>query len=445
MCNGYDDCEDSSDEANCTKISICPGFPDCDNSEYIPGRLDCHTHLPSSIPANFIMDGVDDCQNGLDECPTFLDTDVPVFSRKYLIGRAAITLWLWVMTLVGIVGNISVFVYTLRRLLQRGSLSSIARANLLFVLNLSVADFFTALYLLVIGSKNIEYAGTYCFKDLEWRTSNACNVLGSFAIFSTEASLFMLTLMTSQRLYTALDPLTRISVRLRLVVVGIVLAWCIAAVIGILPLFLPHVFVERYWIKSKFFNLPLVQLPAFDRFFRTLIYISEPANTTALKPGFDFRTFLDSHYPQFKILGDFGYYSENPFCVSHFYPTVGDNGWYYPTLTITINLIAFVYVAVAYGYIYKVSSRDIGNSEQDTSSVLILQKRITKLVLVNFFVWFPICTASYVQLGLKMEFSPYVFVFTAVILFPINSVLNPLLYSDAFERMIIKLRNLIKS
>ena len=387
------------------------------------------------------MDGKEDCENGSDECPAFLD-DAIASSRSQLSSNLIITISLWIMSLVGVIGNITVFVYTVGRLVRvrHGTHSSIKRANFILILNLNVADFFTSLYLLVIGSKNAAYSGIYCYKDLEWRTSNTCNFLGAFVVFSTEASLLMLILMTSQRLYTSIDSLKRTSIRLKLVFVGVVMMWCVSALIAALPLVLPHLFIERYWVQSKYFNLPLVELPVFNEFFRNLVLITEPSNTTALEPNFNFRSFLETNYPQFRIQADYGYFNENSFCIPHFYASFGDKGWYYPTLMVIINMIAFIYVIVAYIYIYKITTRDFGRNDQDLSSMRTLQKRITKLVLTNVAIWFPICIASYVQLGIHMEYPPIVFIVTAVYLFPLNSVLNPLLYSDVFEKAIQKLR-----
>ena len=400
--------------------------------------------LQLSVPLSHVMDGVDDCKDGSDECPPYLDLQL-YSSRFELISRLPITIWLWVMAMVGVTGNATVFIYTLLRLAHQQSLSPIAKINYILIVNLNVADFLMSVYLLFIGAKIAEYSGSYCHVDLAWRTSFACNFMGTFSMFSAEASLLILVLMTSCRLYTVYFPFDH-SPRVRYVVAGIITVWILSVLIAVIPFTLPDIFVERYWVESKYFNDALVRLPAFEAFFQKLVFITQPANTTALNPGFDIESFLINNYPQFIIMGKIDYYNENGVCIPHFYVPLEDNGSFYPTIVVTINMIAFIYVGIAYYKIFRISVASRRKTNQRThSTVRVLQKRIAKLVVVNFVIWFPICLASYIQLGIETEFSGALFVITAVVLFPLNSVINPLLYSDVFVKVYRKLRKLIKS
>jgi hypothetical protein len=60
-CDGYDDCEDGSDEAGCP----APEMFDCGDGEQVPASYKC--------------DGEADCQNGADEagCPTYAKITCP--------------------------------------------------------------------------------------------------------------------------------------------------------------------------------------------------------------------------------------------------------------------------------------------------------------------------------------------------------------------------------
>jgi len=64
---------------------------------------------------------------------------------------------------------------------------------------------------------------------------------------------------------------------------------------------------------------------------------------------------------------------------------------------------------------------------------IFLQKKIIRLVVTDFACWVPICVMAFIHFSGAAVLDGVYYVVTAVILLPINSVLNPLLYSDSFE------------
>uniref|UniRef100_H2Z2S3 G-protein coupled receptors family 1 profile domain-containing protein n=1 Tax=Ciona savignyi TaxID=51511 RepID=H2Z2S3_CIOSA len=96
---------------------------------------------------------------------------------------------------------------------------------------------------------------------------------------------------------------------------------------------------------------------------------------------------------------------------------------------ILIDLLLFVYLFVGYVVIYratmtsKLPKTDVRSREDRAMWI-----RIASLILTDFVCWVPICLMSLLSYG-GVALPDVVYAFTATILFPINSVFNPWLYS----------------
>jgi len=75
-----------------------------------------------------------------------------------------------------------------------------------------------------------------------------------------------------------------------------------------------------------------------------------------------------------------------------------------------------------------------------------MHKRIARLVITDFVCWIPLCIISFCSLA-GMPTPQWLYSFTIVILLPINSALNPLLYSDVIANLFkhIKIRFALSS
>ena len=63
-----------------------------------------------------------------------------------------------------------------------------------------------------------------------------------------------------------------------------------------------------------------------------------------------------------------------------------------------------------------------------------MQKRIARIIFTDFACWIPICVMAYIRLsGIFLE--PIVYQISAVLLLPINSALNPILYSSLEDKI----------
>ena len=73
-----------------------------------------------------------------------------------------------------------------------------------------------------------------------------------------------------------------------------------------------------------------------------------------------------------------------------------------------------------------------------------MQRKIYRLLATDFCCWIPISIMAFINFA-GVPLPEVAYVVSAIVLLPINSALNPILYSDAFDKFIDTIRNRIAS
>jgi len=100
-----------------------------------------------------------------------------------------------------------VIVWELNRFVkvQRSRIKTLSlQANSLLVINLSTSNLLMGVYLLMLGVSYERLRGSYCFKEVEWRSSGMCTTMGVFVVISMESSVLTTLILASVRLYAIL-------------------------------------------------------------------------------------------------------------------------------------------------------------------------------------------------------------------------------------------------
>jgi len=111
-------------------------------------------------------------------------------------------------------------------------------------------------YLLGVVCQGVSSSGRYCFIDKEWRSSKLCWILGTFAVKSSEASVFIMAYMSSFRLVSTYKPFLTRTMKFKWIVLVGVLYW----LLSLLCAFLPRIplrsgyFVSEVWFPNHFFK-----------------------------------------------------------------------------------------------------------------------------------------------------------------------------------------------
>ena len=423
----------------------------------------------------------------IDSCPVDFNSSINILCDHYLSPfsthnlQAFMRYFFWITAILVITGNAYVIISSVLKTscFKRAWPSVLLQCNHTVILNIAVADFMTGIYLITISILNVVKLRFHHQKVVEWVGSLGCSIVGSIALISSEASCFLMVTLTSFRLYHVYRPMSFMAASSRSWGVCIFISWFVAVFLGVIPIletkseyFLSYSTVKTssgiYALlsKSDIDNITC-SLARLDRsnysdheFEFELEYISKHFSRNAAQYQFDsclksYPTYQDfkDHRDEIKVWtslhfieppkGKLGFYSATDSCLPRFFAKHPYSGWEYSTAIITLNLSCFVFIAVSYILIYKrlTSKRPINAAVAVDLQIreAELQKRIARIVITDFACWVPICIMAYVAFsGLLRRVGLYEIV--AGFLLPINSALNPLLYSVDLSKLFNRLR-----
>nr|KAG5693992.1 hypothetical protein BaRGS_002290 [Batillaria attramentaria] len=238
-----------------------------------------------------------------------------------------------------------------------------------FVTHLSVSDFLMGLYLAMIGLADRHYLGTYLWEDSHWRHNPACKMAGFMSLLSNQVSAFIICLITLERFLVVRFPFSDYRFRKRSGHVACAVAWVVGHVTALVPL-LP---ATSHW---EFYS-------------QTGICIPLPVTR---------REFPGQSY-SFAII-------------------------------IVLNFTLFVVIAVGQLLIYwSIQTNEISSNDSTrTSKDHAIARRLITVVVSDFLCWFPIGALGLMAAnGVPIPGEANVLI--AVFVLPLNSALNPFLYT----------------
>ncbi|XP_076448549.1 G-protein coupled receptor GRL101-like [Babylonia areolata] len=237
------------------------------------------------------------------------------------------------------------------------------------VTHLCVSDGLMGVFMAVIGAADQMYMGNYVWRDTEWRRSPVCQLAGLIALLSSEVSTFLVCLVTLDRFLAIRFPFRKLR---------------FGPTSG-------HVVGAVAWV----FGLCLAGVP--------------------LLP-------VTSHW---KFYGQAGICVPLPITRVHF-----PGKSYAFGVMIVLNSVLFVLLVIGNVFIYRSIQQhkmDVAESS-GTSKDVTIARRLLTVVMSDFVCWFPICLLGLLAEG-DFPVSGEVNVAMAIIVLPINSALNPFLYT----------------
>ncbi|EDO34445.1 predicted protein, partial [Nematostella vectensis] len=276
---------------------------------------------------------------------------------------------IWVLGISAFFGNIFVVAY---RLVVRED----NRVQSLLLTNLAISDFMMGLYLLIIAFKDVQWQGEYFKYDLSWRVSGLCQFAGALSMISSEVSVLMLTIITLDRFICIVFPMRFGRLGLKKAFALCILVWTFGMLISIVPIL-----------------------------------------------GIEY--FYDEQL-------EIGFYGRSSVCLPLQLSSDRPAGWEYSvSFFIGLNFMAFMFILVAYIAIFwtvRKSSAAVGS--RNAKKEAALARKLMAIIMTDFCCWMPVIFIGILSLtGDFRDPQKLAYVWIAVFVLPVNSSINPILYT----------------
>ena len=432
VCNLVYDCEDGSDETQCTNHFQC-------NSS---GKL---------LPKSKICDGHIDCADLSDECNEQC-------SKKLLEGNFLKGLS-WLIGLLAIVANLAIIVKNLAAL-ERCK-TSVALINRVLIIMIAVGDFLIGFYLFVIATYDaIIFKQDYCKKQISWITSFECSVIGVLSTIGSQISLFSMTGLSIVRIYGIWNSMKipgEVSlmkvVKISAVILSLILVSATIAVVPIVESF------EDFFVNGVRFSDELkIFIGTPDK--ATVTGVIEAYHGRMKDATLRWKTLIEmvremfSHDFDYDDLtarvGKKDFYGNDGVCLFKYFVQNQDPQKLFVWSTLLLNFICFVLISISYlfiGILSRRSSKSLASSENSRQIAQRnnrMNQRIAIIIITDFLCWVPFVLICILHSLEVIDATPWYSIFSMIIL-PINSVINPLLYDDAVTNTLGTLARALKN
>ncbi|XP_071944604.1 G-protein coupled receptor GRL101-like [Antedon mediterranea] len=267
-----------------------------------------------------------------------------------------------------LIGNIIVIVS--RRVNKDNTVDSI------LISNLAVSDMLMAIYLIIIAGADLHYRGKYATFARKWKSSFLCSFAGAISTLSGECSVTTLMVMSIDRAINIVYPFSTKRLNRTKCRYYICIAWLV-------------------WISISF--LPLIN-----------------------------RRLIDIEY-----FGDY-YYGQQSVCLALPLTRSRWPGWEYATAVfIAFNSLGFIVIASSYLAIFFSVRRSASTAKrrQKREEQIRIAKKLAFIIFTDFCCWCPVIVMAIGSEMRLLDIDDDIYVWSATFILPINSAVNPYLYT----------------
>ena len=348
---------------------------------------------------------------------------------KQMLPSVMLRLTMWLVGLASVIFNIGVICSRLY-VGMKSTLQSV------LIMNLAVSDFLMGVDMLILSSADIYYGNFFPSFSASWIESSICKIAAVLSTLSSEASVILVTLIGFDRYLGVRYPLgghtglgktrTRICV---------FMCWLVSMMISLIPVITDKYIPEFYDVSEVCVGLPIVKRRVTvekDAFFPVKTFDIQPeyvfVRNNESASHFLFNSFSVGKYWRLEstsTVQDIYYHISviSGFRVANFLSI---------TVFIGFNMTCFMALAVFYIRVFQIAS---GSSKaiQSTAKTqeIRMALKMSVVVLTDFLCWVPLALLClFVQCG-AFTVGPIFYSWTVGLILPINSCLNPFLYTLA--------------
>ena len=423
VCDLVNDCGDGSDEEFCTNHFKCNS-----SGRYIPKTSVCDKHF--------------DCMDLSDECSSQCS--------KSILKNVELNVLSWIIGFLAVMTNLIIIsknVLTIKK-----SRTTVALLNKSLIMMISFGDLLVGSYLFVISIYDgIIFQDSYCSNQISWITSSSCSVIGVLSTLGSQVSLFAMCALSVTRIIGICNsmkiPGEVTWIKSIQVILGMVTLILLSFSIGAVPILerFEDFFVNgvkyadelRIFIGTPNKQKVLAVLRAYhSRMKETTLSWDRINNMVKEMYSHDF------DYPDHtKKVSKLDFYGNDGVCLFKYFVKDQDPQRLFVWSILAVNFVCFILITVSYvviGFISHKSSKSLtqsGGNQQVSQRNRKMNRKISIIILTDFLCWIPFIVICALHSAEVLDATPWYSLFSIIIL-PINSVINPLIYDDTISNLI---------
>ena len=430
VCNLVDNCGDGTDEEGCTNNFIC----NKDGSSFSRDYITLHQ----------VCDGQFDCLDKSDELSC---------CKKQIINNDSLKLFSWVIGGAGIILNnvaIARNMLTMNRVSTAGAL-----IDRVLIMLINLGDAFIGYYVLAIAAVDLYLRDSLCTRQFEWLVSSYCLLLGIISTTGSQISLFSMTTISLIRVRGLTDgmriprPINKRDITKVLAICTVIIL--LSVTVGGIPLvpYFEEAFINALYLPEVTFFKGFVSKQNL-RYVLTEYYGKLRLSSASLSWN-EIRSLLHGMFTNYYggvIEKVQHFYGNDPVCLFKYFVSPGDPQISYAWSILALNFLSFSLISLSYLAVIIHSIRSSAQLKTGASAKTVtkrnkkLQTKVAFIVATDFLCWIPFIITSFLN-SIELVDGSQTYALFSIVILPINSVINPLLYNDVFIQAPLKLFGLL--
>ena len=319
----------------------------------------------------------------------------PYLTCDRLLSDRILVVAMWLIGLNAIVGNMFVLIWKQKHMSYDNRVQSVLLSNL------ALSDFLMGVYMILIASADIFFGESFPLHSNYWRAGVTCKIAGTLSVLSSEASVLFVTLISLDRFINIKFPYSTRKLQKRSTVITVVASWIFALALSVTPSALAGKDFKFYDNSHVCIGLPLALTEKYTKIDVGQIQFE----------GTTFGT-------------DSSYYEPNGYAVGLFYSSA---------LFLGFNALCYLLIFGCYIEIVRAvrtTSKQSGRT-QDMKEEIRMTTKVAAIVATDFFCWAPIIVLGILVQIKAITLGPHVYAWLVTCVLPINSAINPYLYTIA--------------